>query len=345
MEILYSETIFAFIKKCKGLARKILSEEMNLRVGRSRFFVKNTSYPLHIVTFEHPSRLGYFQADLFEIGVNKTYLHEGDKSLLDLLRHELAHYMTFITFGPQVPHHGKEFLSICKQYGWNAEVSRAVIQGDKIKKNEKILGKVQKLLSLSDSPHPEEAEAATLKAKELLLKYSLEFREECDEMHLLRFLPRKRSSAKLHAISSILRTFLVYPVFNHGRGCVYLEILGKKVHVEVAEYVANFLDNKFELLWKEAKKETPSLKGAVSKNSFFRGLAEGYTQKSEKQSSALIRMENQLTTLAANVYPHLASSRSSYKHHETANKLGKDKGKKLSINRGLKKKNDVKLLF
>lgn len=344
MEILYSSAIFALLKRAQKLSRKILAEEVSLPLGRSRFFVKNTGYPLHFIAFEHPSRLGYFQADLYEIGINKVYLFESDENLLNLLRHELAHYLTYIYYGPHVSHHGKEFHEICQRYGWNTEVSRAAIKTEKIAHQEKVLAKVHKLLSLANSSHQGEAEAATLKAQELLLKYNLNLKETRDEMRLLRLFPQKRSSAKLSAISSILRTFLVYPVFNHGKGCVYLELVGEKVNVEVAEYVANFLDQKFEKLWQEAKKETPDLKGIASKNSFFRGLAKGYLDKAKVYSHALIKLENQLVEKAHQIYPHLNSAKSFFKHHDKAAQIGQKKGENLNIQQGIKSKSNVKFL-
>ncbi|NGX50501.1 MAG: Protein SprT [Chlamydiae bacterium] len=337
MQILYSNTIFTFLKRARSLARKILSEEAALEVGRSRFLMNRRSYPLHFVAFEHPSKLGYFQADFYEIGINKAFLFESEEKLLDLLRHELAHYLTFIEYGPHIPHHGSEFHSICKKYGWGSEVSRAVVKIERAAQNEKILEKVRKLLSLAESPHQREAEAATLKAQELLLKYNLELKEECDEMLLVRILPQKRSSAKLQAISSILRSFLVHPIFNHGKGVVYLELLGERVNVEVAEYVAHFLDKKFELLWKQAKDENPKLRGLASKNSFFRGLSEGYLCKTQIDSHALIKMEKQLIDISRRVYPHLTSARGLYKHNEAAAQMGQKKGKSLIIQPAVEK--------
>lgn len=344
MTILYSDAIFAFLKKNQQLAKQILLEEMKIQVGRTRFFIKNTSYPLHFVTFEHPSKLGYFQADLYEIGVNKSFLFENEEKLKNLLRHELAHYITFIEYGPHVPHHGKEFQKICKRYGWDTQISRAVIKVEAHAQTERILEKVHKLFSLANSPHPEEAQAATLKAKELLLKYNLKIDPKSDEMRLVRILPSKRNSSKIQAIASILRTFFVYPVFNRGKGRVYLEIVGSKVNVEVAEYIAYFLEKKFDDIWKEAKKLNPVLRGTASKNTFFRGLAEGYLQKSSPSSQALIRIENQLIQSAQKIYPHLVHSKRSLQHHEIAAKIGREKGKNLIIQHGINMKNFIKKL-
>ncbi|WP_194848531.1 SprT-like domain-containing protein [Candidatus Neptunochlamydia vexilliferae] len=334
MEILYSKTILAFLKKVKGLAQEILTEEMSLPVGRSRFHIGALSYPLHFTVFDHPSKLGYFQHDLYEIGINKLFLLEEEETIKDLLRHELAHYMTFIEHGPDVSPHGKEFREICKKYGWSTEVARAQVSIEKAVKNKQIVDKVRKLLSLATSPEPKEAEAATLKAQELLAKYNVKFHEEDDPIHLLRVLQKKRGSAKLQAIASILRLFFVYPIFNHGKGVLYLEILGDPLNIEVAEYVAHFLDHHFELLWKEAKKEEPRLKGTVAKNSFFRGIAEGYEKKGLPTSRTLIQIEKSL----AAIYPQITSRKVSYHHSEAAAKKGREKGKGLKIREGLRQK-------
>ncbi|MCB1106769.1 MAG: DUF2786 domain-containing protein [Chlamydiia bacterium] len=336
MNILYSTTILAFLSKVKHLSFQILREEMGLGTARSRFTYKGLSFPLHFVVFDHPSKLGFYSPDLYEIGINKVFLLEKEERIKEILRHELAHMITFIDFGKGVSHHGKEFRSVCERFGWPKEVSKATVHFEKVVKNQRLVQKVQKLLSLANSPNPAEAREATLKAQELVKKYHLNIAPDEEETVLIRVLEKKRGSAKLQAIASILRTFLVYPVFNRGKEQIYLEITGSPIATEVAEYVAHFLDHHFEVLWKEAQKEDPSLKGTTSKNSFFRGLADGYQNKNSP-SKALIKIENQLTLMASKIYPHLRSVSSSYDHVEKGAKKGREKGQKLKIHGGLMK--------
>lgn len=338
MEILYSTTILAFLSRIKKMALKILSEEMGIKTGRSRFVYKGYSYPLHIIVFDHPSKLGTFHPDLFEIGVNKMYLMEEEDAIQEVLRHELAHLATFLKYGKDVPSHGKEFRTICKEYGWPEKVSKASVTIEQGVKRHRIAEKVRKLLSLSESPHPKEAEEAALKAQYLLDKYNVSYTPPSEEETvLLRILERKRGSAKLQAIASILKSYYVYPVFNRGKEGVYLEVIGERLSVEVADYVSHFLDRQFESLWKEAKKETPSLKGTISKNSFFRGLAEGYLSKAIR-SKSLIRTEKSLIEKAQKIYPHLSSTTTAFRHSEKGARLGKEKGRKMTIAEGLKEK-------
>jgi len=337
MNLLYSETICLFLKKVKKEAQAIIKNDMALKCGSRRFWLKDIGYPLHFVVFEHPTKMGYFDAEMYEIGVNKCFLFEETTSLQDLLRHELAHYLTFIIYGPSVPHHGQEFRQVCALYGWETEVKRATIPPAKQRQTLRMVEKVQKLFALSQSHHTHEAELAMLKARELLIKYHLtNVSEEKEEMHIHRLFKQKRSSAKLQAIASILKHFFVYPVFNQGKNCVYLEIFGDPINLEIATYVGHFLDKELERLWKHS-----SLKGLRAKNSFFRGLAQGYDQKMKplpNQEKAIVSLENQLAKAASKAYPNLSTTSCRSFADLKATRLGSDLGKKLQIKPGLHKK-------
>ena len=337
MEILYSTTILSFLRKVKKMAFEILSGEMGIETRCSRIHYKGYLYPLNFVVFDHPSKLGTFHFDLLEIGVNKLYLQENDEKIKEVIRHELAHLITYLEHGPNVAHHGKEFRSICKRYRWSESVSRATASLEKSSKNSRIADKVRKLFSLAQSPNPKEAKEATLKAQMLLDKYNLEYTPEEEETALLRVLERKRGSAKLQAIASILRSFYVYPVFNKGQNGMYLEIIGDKISVEIAEYTAHYLDTQFEILWKQAQKEDSNLKGQASKNSFFRGLSEGYQARCVP-SKALVRTENQLIELSRKIYPHLSVSSSKHRSDGRGIRKGREKGMGLKIREGIQEK-------
>lgn len=325
---------------------------MGLDVKNSRFLYKRYSYPLKIVVFEHPSRLGYFNPEFFEIGIHKKMVYAKDEILLkDLIRHELAHYYCFIKHGNSILDHGKEYHDICQKFGWGEEVYKAyIVLSDKdfipSPSTNKILSKIQKLLSLSTSPHKEEAELATLKANELLIKYNLNAHAISDkqEMALKRLLQAKRTSAKLQAISTILRSFFVYPVISYTTCGVYLEIFGEKTNIDIAEYVGFFLDTRLDEIWCEIQKKHPNMRGITKKNSFFRGLAKGYTDKikavQEKadHKNALLVIEKILQEQIGMAYPRLSQTSSSGKSCKTAQELGKKEGKNLNIHQGIHSK-------
>ena len=255
-----------------------------------------------------------------------------------------------IKYGQLEPDHGTQFREICQSYGWNRDVylSQMNLEKENIlnESTDKILSKVKKLFALSSSSNAHESEAATLKVNELLLKYNLENVDNLDdpEMILQRVLQGKRASAKLQAISSIVRSFFVFTVINHGKNSVYLELFGNKTNVKIAEYVAHFLDHEMDKLWKDNKKSHPKLKGLASKNSFFRGLARGYETKCMQRTSdskALLRIESSLAAGVQMAFPKLTHSYSSFKHCDAGSKLGMQTGQQLQIRPGINSTSDT----
>jgi hypothetical protein len=367
---LYSQTILTYLTRIKFLAKEILKCEMNLQVRGERFAIKNISYPLNFVVFEGNTRLGYFDHETFEIGINRNVLlMTKAEDLKNLLRHELAHYIIFIKFGNTVAAHGAEFRELCKTFYWGEDVFSASSQAlteaaeEPLPLNdEKILSKIRKILALTSSSNPHEAEQATIKANTLLTKYNLReiqslnpsySEEQKEDMCVKRILKKNRSSAKLSSITSILRTFYVYPVLNYGTKIVYLEVFGTKTNVSIAEYVGIFLDEELDRLWLKVKRENAQLKGLASKNSFMRGVAKGYCQKVEalqesypsRDQKSLIILEKKLTIASEMAYPRLSHKRSSYQNCEKASRLGDKEGKRLSIHTGIDKKPSKGLIY
>ncbi len=348
--LFYSKTLVAFQRKITAEAKKILSQEMNICVKKKNFIYCHHLYPLNFTLFEHPNHLGYFNHYLFEIGINKLYILNTDKeSLLNTIRHELAHYITFIIHGPNIQDHGTEFRKICKDYGWSKSVYRAKIAKESIKStNNDLAKKIKKLLSLSLSKNYFEAQLATEKANQLLLKHHIEkdllTEEDKYQFVVVRIFQQKQISTKLQTIAAILESFLVKPIMNHGKSTVYLEIFGKKEDVEIAKYTAHFLFHHLDKLWLMEKKNSPMLKGLAAKNSFFRGLACGYKQGikkiQNKYSSMLIQQKNTLTQNIHLAYPSLKCTTISYIHDDKAAKKGIERGKRLKINKGLQDKSN-----
>ena len=77
------------------------------------------------------------------------------EGIKDIIRHELAHMMTFVCYGKELMPHGPEFREVCERYGWNSEVKRASSDLSEQKeefgkldiRSERIINKIQKLLS------------------------------------------------------------------------------------------------------------------------------------------------------------------------------------------------------
>lgn len=322
------------MERSKALLKQIIREEVKLSTHGASFTHKNHIYPINIVLFEHRSKLGYFQADLWEIGLNKELLFYQEFFLKEVLRHEFAHYLTYIEFGHQAPH-GAQYRSVCKRYGWHEEM-KATIDASSLeeKKPKEILGKVAKLLELGKSANVHEAELAMTKARELLCKHQLQFAEESETHIFKRIFLERRVSQKMRCIGEILRQFFVYPIMNHGKGQVYLEIFGKELHVEVAEYVGQFLYRKFDELWEEERKRT-KLKGLRAKHSFFHGVTKGFIEKQRQDKvaeRALALANKDLEESVRYAHPRMTRSINHAQSDPRAFSRGKQVGDKLQIN-------------
>ncbi len=349
--LLYSKKIIKFLNEIKDIIKDVLSNEVGLKVFRERFYDKRQeySYPIKAVIFNNKKMLGYFDPHFYEIGLHECLMQANRELLHAIIRHELAHYITFINFGDTVESHGDEFHAFCLRMGWGEGVSKASMCLDESvslfhEEENNVLRKVQKLLALTTSRNKHEAEQAMIKSQQLLLKHNIDVRniEDADDekIFLKRIMKQKKENAKMRSIAHILETFFVNTVYNRKEGCVYLEVIGSATNVEIAEYVANILQNQLDILWKQTQKQQINLKGAVAKNSFFLGVARGYCDKinflkkqyDSNTFNALILIEKKLQNAQAMVYERLNKSKSNGRYCSQSSLLGEQAGKELRIN-------------
>ena len=304
-ELLYSKTITTFLNALQKQARIILT---------------SAGYPhrITLVAFEHPSKLGYFDANYFEIGLNKLLIFSSQAE--EVLKHELAHLITYLKTGTL--DHGSDFKLSCADLGLSSDMSKAESQL-------KQYDKVEKLFRLAEKGSLHEAESALIKAQELIHKYQLEKPISKDEEFIVcRSLSVSRSSSKLQAIADILRTLGVSPVMNHITNGVVLELFGSPLNVTIADHAAAFLYLELEHLYEVAKKEH-ALKGIAGRNSFFRGVAAGFVSKMSKERGLIATPPTHLA------YPHLSCRKSYVRECSQGKKVGQAIGKNLNLRGGV----------
>lgn len=349
----YSENIHLFLLKCEQQLKHIIANETNLVLRRSRFEYNRYTYPIHIVIFEGENKLGFFDPHTYQIGLNINLMYMAKENVIsDILRHELAHYICYLKYGNQIKAHGVEFKQTCLDYGWDKSISKAGLDIEQANNekvgnlaSEKLISKVKALLKLAQSENKHEAELATLKANELLLKHNLKYYALADndkKIYSQNLITSKRKSAKLTCIYDILKHFMVRPVFIYGKDQVALEVSGTLANVELAEYVCTFLERELEAMWNETKSTT--LKGTKAKNSFFHGIARGYGEKMQglkkqmqpAQQNALVLIEKDLDHMMNKIYRRLSHTGSNASFDSNAYGAGKDAGKNLTINQAVK---------
>jgi hypothetical protein len=345
---LYNDTIMSFLGHAEKLAQEILSKECKLKFSRTRFHIKNITYPLSLICFEGDSRWGYFESEFYTIGLNSRLIGRVDDiTLKNLLRHEIAHYLVFIESGAVKPH-GEEFREMCRRFHWPDTV--ALPSGDLLAgeagdiKADAVIEKVKKLLNLASSSNPHEAELATLKANQLILKHHLSRSDLAGEtIYIKTLLSSPKRTALMMSIYEILSHFLVRPLLHMGRGRALLEAGGTREQVELASYICDYLVEEFEALWKTYAQEH-GLKGLREKNSFYIGIARGFNEKLTQSrakmevsdSRALVKIEQDLKLKVDAFLGGLSRAQSSQSINQHAQSLGMAAGRELNIRQGVK---------
>src|ERR1700730_17247814 len=161
--IIYSKKILLFLNEINHAIREILSKEVGLKVGRRRFSDRRerASYPINVVIYNNKSMLGYFDPNFYELAFHECLMHSSKQQLHSIIRHELAHYITFIDHGPTIQTHGTEFRAFCQAIGWGEEVYRATFcldsgQSASAAEESSIFRKIQKLMALTNSSNKNE---------------------------------------------------------------------------------------------------------------------------------------------------------------------------------------------
>ncbi len=179
--LVYSRKIIQFITEVKFCVKELLSREIGLQVAGDRFYdlQRKASYPIKVVVYNNKSMLGYFDTNFYELGFHERLMHTTQEQLQSVIRHELAHYITFINYGSSIQPHGVEFEAFCRQMGWAKEVSQATLCLDDGKNASDVQGssifrKVQKLMALATSSNEHEAEQVMIKSRELLVAHNIE---------------------------------------------------------------------------------------------------------------------------------------------------------------------------
>ena len=361
----FSASIESFLGRLTVLVRQILRDEFHVAVGRTRFeTVGGWTWPIRLVAIDDAQRLGYFDASSCTIAVHKRMMYTAkDRVLKNLIRHELAHYFTYIAYhesGLDGRDHGPQFQATCERYGLASEARRATCdvteENDAIVgelENEAILGKIARLLSLAESDNEHEAALAVLRANELMVRHNLDAtaaaRDNAGEIEycVKVVIPCKRSSPRVSAVAEILTEFFVYPVQTSSG----LEVTGTRANVEQAEYIAAALDRALEASWKRVRanklgqrlREKPFMEAAAA--SYLEKLQKAKTQHSPNEQRALATLKDELEWAGNGAQGggiHTTTTR--YETCEVSSSYGERAGAELEIRRGLSPKGPVKLI-
>ncbi len=219
----------------------------------------------------------------------------------EVLAHEMAHQYAHEVLGAlDETAHGQAFRFTCKRMGISAH-ARGIPHGMEQQGqepggqdvNSRIMRKIQKLLALARSPNEHEARLAAARAQRLMLEYNL---EQCDmadprSYHARQLGPVKgRFQAHEKILAGLLtRFFFVEGIwlqgFNTERGItgLYLEIVGTRENLDMAQWVYDFLLETGERLWGEHKRRR-GIRGNAHRRRYLAGVMLGFQEQLQDQS-------------------------------------------------------------
>ena len=299
--------------------------------------------------------------------------------VVDVLRHETAHQICETCFpGEHEAPHGPRFQQVCQWIGARAQASGEYPTLDQVVFAEdesaegadtaaaRMVVKVRKLLSLSQSANQAEAEAALLKARELQAKYATELAEAeayeqavAETMYTIGVGPvLKRLSVDGCLIGNILQEFFhVIVVWDYqpdlerpGQNLKQLMLSGTRKDLKIASYVHDCLASYME----HAVYELPTnvlgrvLTSKRSLLSFKIGVLTGFQNAMREQNQrpemrALVQSDrSRLEEYRKWIYPHLRNTGSRISATDaTARAAGEAAGRKFTLRHGLDKSGKI----
>ena len=211
--------------------------------------------------------------------------------------------------------------------------------------NDKIIEKIQKLISLGGSPNKHEAESAMAKAQELMTKHNIEMQsvEQHDSEYIMNSAEGfKRETVEAKYINSLLgKYFFVRLVSSRRNGLTFLNFIGEKSNVATAMHMRAYFTNVFKSLWKEYKKETDCPNS--SKQSFYMGIMSGFSEKMDEQRAAtcesmemVLVNDPKVDEKVSELFPKLSKSRDRRVNLNDSQAMGAGhrQGRNLNINSG-----------
>ena len=311
---------------------------------------------------EMTSRLGYWSKDKQEICLSRDLVlnHPWD-AVREVLFHEMAHQMADQVFGcAHEPAHGPGFQDACRLLRANPESSgkyptlhERVGSGSDAAAN-KQLRRIKKLMALAKSRNRHEAQAAMIKAHQLIKKYNIDVIRHNEKRQFISIFlgtPALRHTRDHYHLGLLLQHFyfvegIWVPAFvidKNKMGRV-LEITGTRSNIQMASYVYDFVRRFIDAQWRSYNRHRQHKHHR--RIDFSVGIVEGFRSRLEKEEkrtsgkkgiNALVKIEDPLLkSHMAYKYPHTRSfSRSGGSQDDTVLNDGIEIGKKLVISKGI----------
>ncbi len=239
-------------------------------------------------------RLGQWDAVRREIRLSRSFVTAAAwPAVREVLFHETAHQIAHEVLGARSERpHGDGFREACRMLGISPAATMPNLPGGhETGSNDHMLAKIKKLLALTKSPHPFEAEAAMQKAQQLMEKHQVDFAAVHDQRTFVSRLvgaPALRHSRDCYVLAGFLQDYyyvqgIWVPVYVLAKGKMgrVLEVSGTPENVEIAGYVHDCIRTYIARQWRH--RNGRNRRGACV--DFAVGVLEGFRKKCEAARS------------------------------------------------------------
>lgn len=307
-------------------------------------------------------RVGYWSVDKREICLSRDFVlnHSWD-DVKEVLKHEMAHQFTHeVLHARNEKPHGPSFQKACKLLRANPKASGSFqtliqrVNSDSPNREDKVLLKVKKLMALAQSKNRHEAEAAMIKAHDLISRHNIDLiKNKLNQDYVSVYVgrPALRHFREEYVLAGLILDFYfvqglwisTYVIEKSKMGRV-LEISGTKQNVQMAgyvyDYVKHFIDSQWTIYNKDKKLNR------YRKTDFAIGIINGFRLKLETQENQRIKSDENYALVKVDD-PGLKKYMDYHHPHTTTvrrNRLKQDKdvvedgisiGKKLVISKGI----------
>jgi len=332
----------------------VLSPEHRASLKKPLFCLKNFKF-----------QLGTWNAEKKEICLSRNLIYNhGWNIIRETLLHEMAHQFAEQVLGAsgESPH-GPSFQKACFFLRANPKASASFEFLEVQEKNyfqtdtDRTMIRVKKLMALAQSKNRHEAEAAMLKAHELIKKYNIDLLSANQKRNFKSIFlgsPALRHFREEYHLANLLQDFYFIQgiwisayVIEKGKMGRVLEISGTSRNIQIAGYVHDFVRRFIESSWRHYSANRKL--NRYRKTDFAVGIIEGFRSKLENENKtkksipdpfAIVKAEDPLLKKYMNYrYPQTINfGRNASHHDEHIFADGKRIGKKLILYKGISEK-------
>lgn len=323
-------------------------------------FLDESLRPPQFVLLDSESTLGSWNAETRCLGIAIQHVQRAPwTAVLETLRHEMAHQcVDELGPGHDRPH-GQHFAQACARLRVTPAATAPRTPTDETTAEEtpgaatplrvRVLRRIEKLLSLADSPNEHEAQAAFAKAHRLMIEHQVEVRAAGSAEFASRDLgPVKgRHQAWEFVLANILdEFFLVETVWARSfdasrtqRGTVLRVYGDRDTNLDFAEYVYTFLARVLEELWTTYKRAR-NLRRNAERRPYYIGVLRGFRDKLRAQAEQMEQREGLVLAKDAELRaffeyhnPYVRTERRGGVSESTALRDGEAAGRSLTIHK------------